>query len=410
MAKLTKTSTPGIFRRHVTGCESSRRCECPYVVVWRYRGRQATETFRTYAEAREAKGDRAAGETRPTAKASFGEYFASWIESYSGRTARGFSETSRSLYRRSVEDHALERWRTWRLGEIGPADVRGLYRDLSDAGVSTSGLRGLRAALSALFATAFEDGLVRSNPVQGVRIPVSRSGEPAEEAGKALTREELALLLAALPDERWRLFFEFLTHSGLRISEAVGLRWRHIELGPRPRVLVREQLYNGKRTNLKSGAARRDIPLSPAMTMRLRAHRRDSYRGERTPVFATDAGTELNRPNIAGRVLKPAAKAAGLTVERDGEQVAWVSFHTFRHTCASLLFEAGRNVKQVAEWLGHADPSFTLRTYVHLMDAGVGDAAFLDEAVSSARVNTGSTRCTKTAANLETPESAKAAD
>jgi integrase len=58
--------------------------------------------------------------------------------------------------------------------------------------------------------------------------------------------------------------------------------------------------------------------------------------------------------------------------------VTWVSFHTFRHTCASLLFEAGRNVKQVADWLGHADPTFTLRTYVHLMDDGLGDADFLD--------------------------------
>jgi integrase len=58
----------------------------------------------------------------------------------------------------------------------------------------------------------------------------------------------------------------------------------------------------------------------------------------------------------------------------DGEPAAWVSFHTFRHTCASLLFDAGRNVKQVAEWLGHADPAFTLRTYVHLMDQGLGDA------------------------------------
>jgi integrase len=39
-------------------------------------------------------------------------------------------------------------------------------------------------------------------------------------------------------------------------------------------------------------------------------------------------------------------------------------------------------VKQVQEWLGHADPGFTLRTYVHLMDEGVGDVPFTDEAVS----------------------------
>jgi integrase len=58
-----------------------------------------------------------------------------------------------------------------------------------------------------------------------------------------------------------------------------------------------------------------------------------------------------------------------------------VSFHTFRHTCASLLFEGGKNIKQVQEWLGHADPGFTLRTYVHLMDEGVGEADFFDEVV-----------------------------
>ena len=38
------------------------------------------------------------------------------------------------------------------------------------------------------------------------------------------------------------------------------------------------------------------------------------------------------------------------------------------------------------EWLGHADPAFTLRTYVHLMDEGVGGAAFLDEITGSAFV------------------------
>lgn len=58
--------------------------------------------------------------------------------------------------------------------------------------------------------------------------------------------------------------------------------------------------------------------------------------------------------------------------------VAWPSFHTFRHTCASLLFDNGKHVKQVADWLAHADPAFTLRTYVHLLDEGLGDAEFLD--------------------------------
>jgi integrase len=56
---------------------------------------------------------------------------------------------------------------------------------------------------------------------------------------------------------------------------------------------------------------------------------------------------------------------------REGRKTA-IAFHAFRHTCASLLFAEGRNLKQVAEWLGHADPAFTLTVYVDLLDEGLG--------------------------------------
>ncbi len=57
----------------------------------------------------------------------------------------------------------------------------------------------------------------------------------------------------------------------------------------------------------------------------------------------------------------------------------WVGFHTFRHTCASVLSARGKDAKQVQTWLGHGDPGFTLRTYVHLLDEGVGSAYFWDD-------------------------------
>lgn len=380
-AKMKKTKYPGIYKR------GSR-----YVVTWEHRGRQHKESFATLAEAREEKGRRQAGDRRPTSRIGFAEYFPEWIESYAGRTARGFSETTRPEYRRPIEEHALPRWRTWRLAEVEPADVRDLFGAMSREGQSQSKIKKLRAALSAMFATAVEDGVIRSNPVSGVRIPAASDDEPAEERAKALTRAELALLLAAVP-AGWVLFFEFLTHTGLRISEAIGLTWAHLDLGERPRVKVREQVYRGKRKKLKSRSGRRDLPLSPGMVERLLARRRDSYTGPNAPVFASETGAVLAPANVYNRVLAPAAKEVGLTVEVKDKEAkkkirSAVSFHTFRHTCASLLFEEGRNVKQVQEWLGHADPAFTLRTYVHLMDAGVGDATFLDDAVGGKGVAT----------------------
>jgi integrase len=82
-------------------------------------------------------------------------------------------------------------------------------------------------------------------------------------------------------------------------------------------------------------------------------------------------------------VLWSATAAAKLTINGGGGEAEPfpVTFHTFRHICASLLFEEGRNIKQVQGWLGHADSGLTLRTYVHLMDTGVGDPEFFDEAV-----------------------------
>ena len=40
--------------------------------------------------------------------------------------------------------------------------------------------------------------------------------------------------------------------------------------------------------------------------------------------------------------------------------------HALRHFYASVLIDAGESVKAVAEYLGHADPGFTLRVYAHL--------------------------------------------
>lgn len=195
-----------------------------------------------------------------------------------------------------------------------------------------------------------------------------RADDEEEERARALTREQLGAVLAEIPDD-WRLLFELLAHTGLRISEAIGLTWADVEFGERPRLRVRRQLYRGTEKRLKSRSSRRDLPLSPGMARRLWPRQGKAME----PVFATAVGTPLSDHNIRHRVLAPAAKRAG---------VPWAGFHAFRHTCASLLFEGGKDIRQVSEWLGHADPAFTLRTYVHLMDGGVGGADFLDEAVT----------------------------
>jgi integrase len=92
----------------------------------------------------------------------------------------------------------------------------------------------------------------------------------------------------------------------------------------------------------------------------LRQRRADAeWSDDDDPVFPNDAGRPIDKDNLRRRHLRPAAEEAG---------APWAGFHTFRHTCASMLFERGASVVQVQRWLGHHSAAFTLSTYVHWLD------------------------------------------
>ena len=193
-----------------------------------------------------------------------------------------------------------------------------------------------------------------------------------------MTITELKLLLAALPEGQ-PLLFELLAHTGLRIGEAIELRWgRDLILDDPPAHPT--ALAMGRRTRVRAQDAygKRDIPLSPGLKRKLLDARPPHADGRL--VFSTSTGGRLNRHNLYRDVLGPTKRAVGLD---------WVTPHTFRHTCASLLFAprehggGGKNVKQVQEWLGHHSAAYTLKEYVHLIDTGVGEAAFLDDATAA---------------------------
>lgn len=354
--RMERTPHPGIYKR------GSR-----YVAVWRHRGRQHKSFHRTLSEAREAKGRRAAGDSRPVAREPFEDYVREWLDSYRGRTSRGLAERTRSTYRRDMERWSIPYFGRARLEEVEPPDVRAFICHLEAAGLRPATIRAILAPVKAMYATAVEDGVVRSNPTSSVRV-AARTLQLQREV-RALTRAELKLLLGHIPPD-WRLFFELLAQSGLRISEAIGLTWADVQFGSNPCLLIRRQDCRGEVGELKSDSSRRDVPLSPSLAERLWAIGADRPGSDR--LFTSPQGFPLSYGNLRRRILVPAAKAAGLE---------WVTFHTFRHTCASLLFEAGRDLKQVSAWLGHTDPAFTLRTYVHLMDQGVGNAVFMDDVV-----------------------------
>lgn len=207
--------------------------------------------------------------------------------------------------------------------------------------------------------------------------------DAGDEAVKAMSAAELAAVLAAIPTD-WQLFFRFLAQTGLCLGEAIELRWQDIDLGQRT-VRVRHR-YNGRaRPPIgppKSSYGRRTVRLSPELARALWVERGETHAGEDKLVF-TASGGRIDGSNLMSRVLKPAAVEAGIGqwVHEQGKQPraeSWVGFHTFRRTCATLLFADGWNAKQVQRWLGHHKASYTLDTYVHLLQDDLPEPLFFD--------------------------------
>jgi len=375
MAAFQKTKDRGIYKR------GGR-----YLFSYRVDGDQRWESFRTLNEARQAKRARGTdldrGEFQAASKDTLHEFGRQWVERYQGRGRRGFRESTRDDYRRQLDRYVFRFFPAHRkLTQLTPRMVGEFVAWLCDPAkqdgrvLADSTVRNIMAPLRACLSTAVREGIIRMNPAREVDLPHRPTIESDEDEIKAMSTEQLETFLRITPP-RWHAFFHLLAITGVRISEAIALEWRHVQLdGSAPHIKVRQRIVRGQLGPPKSKYGKREIPITHALVSELRAHRAGSeWPGDTDPVFPSGAGTVLNPTNVFHRVLRPTAEEAG---------VAWAGFHTFRHTCATMLFANGRNAVQVQRWLGHHSPAFTLATYVHLLNGDVGGALELPQSVNT---------------------------
>lgn len=414
-APMVRTKHPGIYKR------GSR-----YVVRYRADGKHRTESARTLDDARRLLSKRRTevdgGEYRTPTRETLAEYARRWIDAYQG-SGSGFRERTREDYRRDLERYVIPFLGARMMTAIRRRDVKAFAAWLVDdeaqaerhAGENAQrekdGKRPLRtpgpladgtvsrvmAVLSACFTSAVDDEVRRDNPASRIvlakRDRLRDPGEDDSDANaKALTRAELRTFLSIVHSD-WRVFFQLLAATGLRVSEALALDVAHLRLdGSRPVVKVRRAVdRHGRMDNPKSRHGRREVPLPPALVLALRAHLADRPAVPASAearfgqlVFRSATGAPMNASNVRNRVLKPAAEEA---------DVGWAGFHAFRHSYASMHIARGTNIVQISRLLGHHDPAFTLRVYAHLLDDGTGDPLDLDVelAESENKVRTGPT-------------------
>lgn len=190
-------------------------------------------------------------------------------------------------------------------------------------------------------------------------------------------------MLSAAHGDRLEALYVLAIHTGLRRSEILGLKWTDVnteaEILSVQRSLDTEGTFNPPKRN----KSRRTVKLTGQAAEALKSHRArqneerlrlGSLWEDHGLVFPNRVGKPMNADNLYHREFRPLLKKAGLS---------GFTFHSLRHTCATLLLSENVNPKIVQEMLGHSTIAQTMDTYSHVMPGMSGIAAEALEAALS---------------------------
>lgn len=297
--------------------------------------------------------------TRPSSAKTFLEfvnlrYRPDVIENLKPAT-QAFSE---SILRR----HVIPMLGATPLREISPAHVQAVINAKRKQNLSVQTLTHIRNRIGGVLRHAKSHGWFFGEiPTTAVRMP-----EMQREEMQSLSWEQVCELSLVLPEPCATLIL-FLTLTGLRIGEAMGLRWGRLNLSdtsvnrggealPPFSLLVRENYVMGRYQTLKTGTSYRAVPIPEWFVPRMTALIGGRTVAEGTePVFANLGGTvPMDQHNLAARVLKPASRKLKL---------GWVSWHVFRHT-HNTMTEPLLTVAERMKIMGHSSAAVNMG-YTH---------------------------------------------
>jgi integrase len=213
---------------------------------------------------------------------------------------------------------------------------------------------------------------VKNDPSEHVKRPRTERARI-----EVLSPPEIERLLSKI-NRKYRLAFLTCVLTGLRAGELWALRWSDIDWNAL-QITVNQSLWRGQFQTPKSRSSFRKVDIPEQLAHELKKWRLISPQNNLDLIFCTRNGTPVCHDNVVKRYFNPALKRAGL---------GHVSFHSLRHTNASIRIAAGQNIKYTQHQLGHSSIKITLDTYGHLFvdpEFNRRQVRLLEESLGTAR-------------------------
>lgn len=216
--------------------------------------------------------------------------------------------------------------------------------------------------------------VIDENPMAKVTLP--RPLPKRDNSNNFYSKKELKHFFDSLNDIgdlRYIAFFRFLAYTGVRKSEALALQWKDFNFKNNTVVISKTVYYDARLKQVivqepKTKSSNRVLDLDPKTVSIMQSWRADQQKrfikiginvmNAKQYVFTQEKSNRLLVPNSVNDWLK--------WIYKKYPQKK-ITVHGFRHTHASLLFEAGATIKEVQERLGHSNSKTTLDIYTHVV-------------------------------------------
>ena len=280
------------------------------------------------------------------------------------RRLRGSSFTA---FEYAVDKVLLPELKHLRVVQVGPDRIAGLVRDLERRGLAPATIRRYLSPLGPIFKLAVRRGIVATSPLALLSDDERPTGGGVREH-YVWSAEEIARLIAAAENLGRRQqaqcdyapLIRLLVLTGLRVSEALALRWGDVDLLDATVRVRHSWARDGKLTEPKTKAGRRDVPIAPGLVDMLTLLKPD-YAADEQFVFSTTGRRPVSYHNFRDRGFTPALDKAGLAGRG-------ITIHGLRSAAISLYAARGLSMLETATVMGQADPGVTWKHYARLFD------------------------------------------
>lgn len=305
-------------------------------------------------------------------KINFVEYMDKWLKTIKNQV----DIVTYEGYRSYLEKHIKPYFKSLKLNlqDIKMSDIEKYYQyksvsgrlDGKSGGLSYRSIKLHSVVLNLIFNEAIRQSLIKDNPCQYAKIP--KTAKKSEKKVDFYTTEQCKKLLAATKGTTLYDMIYITFMYGLRRSELMGLKWSAIDFDNNTlsicHTVVLQNVVIAKDTT-KNQSSNRVYPLLEDVKEILL--RRKAQQEEYKKLFGdcyNDTGYIFAKED--GSTYYPSYPTHSLERALDNHNLPHIRWHDLRHSCASMLILKGWSMKDISEWLGHADISTTMNIYGHL--------------------------------------------